>query len=309
MAETPHTPLASILMPVYNQERFLGQSLASAQAQTLGDCEIVCIDDGSTDSSPALLRKAAEKDPRIRVIRQKNAGVSAARNRALDEARGKYVFFCDPDDEMDPRLLETALNALKRYKADLCGFKFRTISESGRPLRSHYRHNMFQHVQVLTPREAIREQLQGRIGGYLWAFVAERSVYERSKVRFPVGRRIEDEARICQILGSANRIVRLPRVLYSYRLHGGSLLGSPSTNLAADWFRAQKDRRDWIIAHYPSLAGYVRLKRLDLLGNLDYESMRQSLVFGLGMDADSVARRKQKLQKNRERHHDSRFRR
>lgn len=329
-------PTASILMPVYNQEEFLRTSLQSAQKQTLTDIEIVCVDDGSTDSSPAILREAAAHDPRIRVITQRNQGVSAARNTALAAARGKYIVFCDPDDVMDPRLLETAIRAMRTYHADLCSFRFRAISAQGRPLRSRYRHNRLPghwrvqtrslaqahaHAQgphartpqpqgtqtkgtrpspifptktaacLLTPRQAVMEQYRGRIGGYLWAFVARRSVYERARVVFPVGRRIEDEARICQILGSARRIVRIPDVLYCYRLHPGSLLGTPDPALIADWFHAQRDRDRQVIARFPDLAGFVRRRHLDVLGSLDYESMRQSLVFGLRLDPDSQAQR------------------
>lgn len=281
-------------MPVYNQECFLPQSLSSAQSQTLRNIEIICVDDGSTDSSPTILAKAAQEDPRIRIIHQRNQGVSAARNTCLKAAHGHYIFFCDPDDVMDPNLLQTAVTALTRFHADICSFKFRAISEHGRPLTSHYRHNTFRSTQLLSPQSAIREQFHGKIGGYLWAFVADRTVYERSHVFFPVGRRIEDEARICQIIGSAHRIVRLPRKLYSYRLHSGSLLGTPNSALVADWFRAQSDRRRWVISHYPRLAPFVRLKQWDVLGNLDYESIRQSLVFGLRLDPDSKAAQKRR---------------
>lgn len=292
-------------MPVYNQERFLPQSLASAQSQTLRNIEIVCVDDGSTDSSPTILTKAAQTDPRIRIIHQRNQGVSAARNTCLANARGQYVFFCDPDDVMDPDLLQTAVTALTRFHADICSFKFRAISEHGRPLSSHYRHNTFKSVQVLSPQNAIREQFHGKIGGYLWAFVADRAVYERSHVTFPIGRRIEDEARICQIIGSAHRIVRLPRTLYSYRLHSGSLLGTPNSSLVADWFHAQSDRRRWVISHYPQLAWFVHLKQWDVLGNLDYESIRQSLVFGLRLDPDSKAAQKHQKRKRKNQKHRS----
>ncbi len=328
-------PTASILMPVYNQEEFLGQSLESAQKQTLTDIEIVCVDDGSTDASPAILCEAAVRDPRIRVITQRNQGVSAARNTALTAARGKYIVFCDPDDVMGPCLLETAIHAMRTYDADLCSFRFRAVSAQGRPLRSHYRHNRLPYrwhvqtlplaqtharaqgphartpqpqgtqikgtrpspVQLLSPRQAVMEQYRGRIGGYLWAFVAKKSVYERARVVFPVGRRIEDEARICQILGSARRIVRIPDVLYSYRLHPGSLLGSPDPALIADWLRAQRDRDREVIARFPDLTGFVRHRHLDVLGSLDYESMRQSLEFGLRLDPDSQARRNRSTRK------------
>ena len=91
----------AILIPVYNAEKYLRECLDSVLAQTFPDWEAICVDDGSTDGSGAILDEYAAKDGRFRVIHQKNAGVSAARNAALDVAKGEWVCFVDADDVID----------------------------------------------------------------------------------------------------------------------------------------------------------------------------------------------------------------
>lgn len=94
-------PVFSIIVPVYNSEKYIGWCVESLRAQTLKDIEIILVDDGSTDSSGRLLDSFALEDKRIKVIHKKNAGVAAARNDGLKAARGEYVLFCDSDDMME----------------------------------------------------------------------------------------------------------------------------------------------------------------------------------------------------------------
>lgn len=93
--------LISVIIPVYNTEKYLEKNIESAVNQSYADLELLYIDDGSTDSSPEILAAWAQKDPRIRVIPQKNQGVSAARNTGLREAKGTYITFLDADDYLD----------------------------------------------------------------------------------------------------------------------------------------------------------------------------------------------------------------
>ena len=94
-------PRVSVVVPVYNVEKYLRRSLDSILGQTLADIEVICVDDGSTDGSAAILAEYAAKDGRVRVIAQKNAGAGAARNSGIGAARGDYLFFFDPDDSCD----------------------------------------------------------------------------------------------------------------------------------------------------------------------------------------------------------------
>ena len=96
----------SIIIPVYNVAQYLRECLDSVLAQTFGDWEAICVDDGSTDGSAAILDEYAAKDARFRVIHQENAGVSAARNAALDAAKGEFFLFLDGDDLLRNDALE-----------------------------------------------------------------------------------------------------------------------------------------------------------------------------------------------------------
>ena len=104
----------SIIIPVYNVESYLRQCLDSVLAQTFGDWEAICVNDGSTDGSAAILEEYAAKDDRFKVITQANAGLSAARNAGIKEAQGEYVLFLDSDDWLEPTALQTLDTQLSR---------------------------------------------------------------------------------------------------------------------------------------------------------------------------------------------------
>ena len=109
----------SVIVPVYNVEKYLRKCLDGILSQTLKDMEVIAVDDGSTDSSPSILREYAKKDGRIRVVSRQNGGAGAARNTGLALARGKYLFFHDPDDFSAPRMLERLVANAERYNSDV----------------------------------------------------------------------------------------------------------------------------------------------------------------------------------------------
>ena len=100
------TPKVSVIIPVYNTEKYLRQCLDSIVNQTLIDIEIICIDDGSTDMSLKILEEYSRADSRFTILHQTNQYAGVARNRGLDEAKGKYIFFMDSDDYCDLQLLD-----------------------------------------------------------------------------------------------------------------------------------------------------------------------------------------------------------
>lgn len=108
--DTQHTPQISLLIPIYNVESYLAECLDSALAQTFTDIEIICIDDGSTDSSPEILARYAAKDPRIRVITKANSGYGDSMNQGLAAARGTYIAILESDDIFEPDALEHLYN-------------------------------------------------------------------------------------------------------------------------------------------------------------------------------------------------------
>lgn len=122
-------PKVSVIIPVYNVEKYLGECLDSVLRQTLKDIEIICVDDGSTDGSPKMLAEYAAKDSRIRIITQPNGGLSAARNAGMDAANGKYIYFLDSDDWIVPDALEQSVEICERDNLDQLVFGCRCLFE------------------------------------------------------------------------------------------------------------------------------------------------------------------------------------
>lgn len=126
-------PKVSVVIPVYNVEIFLEDSISSLLNQTLEDIELICVNDGSPDNSLEILNKFASQDSRVKVINKENGGCGSARNRALDEATGEYIYFFDPDDYALPNALEELYANARSNDSDLVMFKIARFFE-GHPI-------------------------------------------------------------------------------------------------------------------------------------------------------------------------------
>jgi teichuronic acid biosynthesis glycosyltransferase TuaG len=127
-----NSPLVSVITAAYNAEVFIGQTVASVRAQTLGDWEMLVADDASTDRTAAIVEAAAAEDPRIRLIQlERNSGVAQARNAALAAARGRFIAFLDSDDLWLPQKLERQVAFMRENEAAVSYTAFRRIDETG----------------------------------------------------------------------------------------------------------------------------------------------------------------------------------
>ena len=124
-------PKVSVIIPVYNVEKYLGECLDSIFGQTLKDIEVVCVDDGSTDGSAAILREYAAKDPRLSVLRQENAGPYVARRRGLEVVRGEYTYFMDADDRLETSSFERLCAICDKDCLDQIVFESDVICDPG----------------------------------------------------------------------------------------------------------------------------------------------------------------------------------
>lgn len=113
------SPLVSVLVPIYNVERYLRECLDSLECQTLSDIEIICINDGSTDSSRAIIQDYLDKDSRFKVIDKPNSGYGASMNMGLDKCTGEYIGIVESDDFIEPDAFEEMYNAAKKYDAQV----------------------------------------------------------------------------------------------------------------------------------------------------------------------------------------------
>ena len=127
--------MISVIIPVYNNEKYIARCLDSVLAQTYSEWEAVVVNDGSTDNSGTIIRSYAEKDARIRYFEQKNQGVSAARNLGIDQSHGEYILFLDGDDWLDENVLEKLFSVIMADDLDCVSYMFRHVYEDGTPVK------------------------------------------------------------------------------------------------------------------------------------------------------------------------------
>lgn len=216
--------LISIIVPVYNVAPYLDECLESICSQTYGNLEVILIDDGSTDESGEICDRWREKDPRVRVIHQQNAGVSSARNAGLDVCTGDLISFVDSDDWLDLRMFEKLLRCLRENEADaaMCGF---VDYPHGAPVEK----GLFQ-VPPCDFSGTVYQMM--RRNGYftaLWAKLFRRDLIYRegNPVRFdPALSFGEDEVWLLEVLRRAGRTAFVPEALYTWRPREGSVTRS-----------------------------------------------------------------------------------
>ena len=206
----------SVLVPVYNVARFLPRCLDSLAAQSMRDIEILLIDDGSTDDSAAICADYVARDRRFRLLRQENRGLSAVRNRHLEEARGEYLMFVDSDDWVAPDFCEIPWRCVREQDADLVLFGFRRVTEEGEPLP--LKGSLPQ--GPIDRETALQLLLAGPSFSYLWNKLWKKSLFDG--IRFPDVLAYADVGTTYRLVLQAERIVSLPQVLYYYRKRRGS---------------------------------------------------------------------------------------
>jgi len=207
-------PAVSVLLPVFNAERYLGAALESVLAQTFTDFECVIVDDGSTDTSPTILAHHAARDGRIRIIRQENMGIVAALNRGLAECSASLVARMDADDICLPQRLATQLDYLNRHPEVVAvGTAFQLISAAGvlGPV-----------VQHPTSAEAIRRGLQsGNRLGHPTVLMRRDAVLAAGGYREAL--RHAEDYDLWTRLAEGYQLANLPECLLLYRIHGGQI--------------------------------------------------------------------------------------
>lgn len=226
--------LVSIIVPVYNSEKYLEQCISSIVSQSYTALEIILVDDGSSDNSPGMCDAWAEKDDRIKVIHKKNAGAGFARNSGLDIANGEYIWFVDSDDWIVSDAVEKAYSVARKESAQVVIFGYTNVDQIGKVLckrvpRSHK--NVYCGEEIIS--EILPELIDGNqkcsmitdlafslwacmfsgelIAGNVWRLVSEREYGS------------EDSYSLIMLYQYVSRVAILPEPLYCYREIAGSL--------------------------------------------------------------------------------------
>ena len=209
-------PLLSLVVPVYNVAPFLERCLASLAAQNLDGMEIVIVDDGSTDDCPAILARYAAQHPEMRVMRQDNGGLSAARNTGLDHVRGEYVAFVDSDDWIEPGYYRHLLDLARAQHLDLAHGNAMYHFEGRREDQPIYRDDLS--TEVMPGREVLRRRLADRtLLHMVWMHLYRRDFIERLGMRFVPRLIHEDVLWTTRAFLQAQRVAYDPTPGYYYR--------------------------------------------------------------------------------------------
>ena len=214
-------PLFTVVVPVYNVEKYLEKCISSIIGQTYSNIEIILVDDGSTDNSSAMCDRYAEEDSRVTVIHQKNTGVSAARNTGIENANGEYIAFIDGDDYISNQMMECLYNRIVSDHSDVAICGYRCVDDMGHELNIATVEDA-----IVSGAEALRIHYERNTHGIMaitWNKLYRRRLFEF--VRFPEGKRCEDEAVFYRILDLCGKVSILSEHYYYYVQHDDSFMG------------------------------------------------------------------------------------
>lgn len=221
-------PELSVVIPIYNAEEHLEQCLESLVSQTLKEIEILCVDDGSTDGSAAILSDYAQRDNRFIVLRQQNRGAGVARNKGLEVARGEYVIFLDADDFFAPDLLKKMYAQAVCSEADIVicnGRAYNTSSGQYRDVANYLRTSLVKGIPVFSRRD-IPDHILTVTNPVPWNKLFRRGFLLREQLHFQPLQNCNDLYMVLLSLCVAERISSIDEPLVSYRENSGRNLQS-----------------------------------------------------------------------------------
>lgn len=218
-------PLVSVIIPCFNSADHIEETLASVSAQTIGDLEILVVDDCSIDGSSSVIEKVATSEPRLRFLKQRsNQGVARARNWALAESNGRYIAYLDSDDLWAPQKLERQIAFMSECGAGACFTSYETIEEDG-----SYRNTV--HV----PASITYQQYLKNTVTCSHTLLFDTRIIDKSLLVMPDIRRGQDFATWAQIMKAGHVFYGLDEPLAKYRKCAGSLSSNPLKSVRRTW--------------------------------------------------------------------------
>ena len=212
-------PKISIIIPVYNVEKYLRECLDSCVNQTLEDVEIICVDDCSTDNSYKILEEYQQKDHRIKIFKQEtNKKQGATRNKGLEVATGEYIWFVDSDDYIDPKACQILYDAIKEFDVDILCFSALRFSETDDLRRFYYDKYYHQGIQInkiYHPKTNWQKLCFSNLKVSPWSYITKTEIIKN--FRFREGVFYEDADFTPILLASVDSFCYIPYSAYFYR--------------------------------------------------------------------------------------------
>lgn len=221
---------ASIILPVYNVEKYLPRCLDSLLNQTLNELEFICIDDGSTDKSLDILRRYARKDSRFIIVTQENQGSGVARNKGLQLAKGKYIAFLDPDDWIETNAMECLFNKAEEENAEVVLFNYNIVSQYNKVYASYADDFLcktgldLKKVPYFYTKDLENEYFFVRALSMVWEKFYSRKFIEKHNIHFSTSYVGEDNLFCLMAYYFADKIHYLNKHLYNYYQRSNSVV-------------------------------------------------------------------------------------
>lgn len=216
------TPVISLIVPVYNVEKYLNDCLQSVFLQTFSEWECICVNDGSTDRSLTILENWCNKDARFRIVDKKNGGLSSARNKGIESAKSEFIVFLDADDMLFPSFLFKMLDELMSAKLDIVGCSYKTFPNGS---DAHY---TFVTDKVVSLNELLGSSQTIQSSNdlcFVWRYGFRKSFLDKYALKFDERVRIgEDMIFMMKAVSLSKRIKFVDIPLYSYRTDNSSSL-------------------------------------------------------------------------------------
>lgn len=250
-------PLISVIVPVYNVERYLNQSVQSVLRQDYHNLEIVLIDDGSTDKSGKICDKLAKQDSRIKVIHKKNGGVSDARNVGIHESKGDYITLLDSDDEIDSDYVSYLYSLIERYKCPMSLCTHREYYEKTQNTAEYGNHE----ERVLDAKTCLWMMCyHDQVSTSAWAKLYHKDLF--TNIEYPVGKKFEDIGTTYQLFIKSKKVACGFMPKYTYRIRENSITTSKYDVSKLDMLEmTDKMARD-VLTIYPELSKAVARRRM-----------------------------------------------
>ena len=226
-----HQETISIIIPIYNTEKYLKSCVESIINQTYKNLEIILVDDGSIDKSGQICDEYSKKDPRIKTLHKPNGGLADARNYGLKNATGKYIGFIDGDDYIYPTFYEELHNLIKKHNADIAECQFLRIKEDdinkAEKIIDEENKKLKIDVKEYENKNALHLLYGTRLHPYVKKVVVWNKIYKRKlweDMQFPVGKLHEDEFTTFKVLYNCKKIVSTNKILHGYMQTNNSIM-------------------------------------------------------------------------------------
>lgn len=268
-------PLISVIVPVYNVEKYLARCVDSIVNQTYKNLEIIFVDDGSTDLCPQMCDDYAEKDSRIKVVHKKNGGLSDARNAGMAVATGEYISFIDSDDYVSDDFFECLLDVMNKENSD--------IAECS--VVKFYEDNHFDEFNddLLEKTYDAQDAMSALIAENPFHQHVWNKLYKTELVKdipYAVGKLNEDEFWTYQVFGRANKVSKLNKTMYYYFQRNSSIMGVGYNIRRLDALEGKANRQKYIENNFPELSTQAKI---DLYGSCMF-AYQSVLKFMSGAD-------------------------